>query len=956
MSLLMDALRKAEESKQRNASQSADLVTQESDNQPLTDHVDATSPATQAVDETEHSIDVQQYSHVQSSEDCLKAQQWSMLFDKPVLNKTAWVNSSDLDEEAKTLIEWDDRLAETLLSSRSSVDTHTEHTPDTVDLPPAAAESTETAQAPSLDFSGLDDETEASDSVDDDVSDETASSPDFANTRATPDAPFLDLSGLTLANEHTQPATRDSLALDSDNTPALPPAHDISSDDTNDDTPHLDLGGLEDIDDAETTDFNSNISSASETPYWEKSLLEEAESLSGNEAAMLALENELADIDPNELDWALETDALDKNETDIEITESLEAESKAHAEPDVDWSAVSIETLENTEHHASLDDITEFTEPAEPVEAGVSLDNSEPALPVLDLELPDTEPANETRVTEVPSLDLTLPEPAVATKTETSEPAPMLDLDLGFADATPTETAQSSAATVNTESDLDWGDMLSETDQAISSQPARRAWDNVKSDDNEEVATAKQGLELNWDDELLPLPENVAAAAAQTEAQKQQAAQDLLKAAKRRQRHTAKFNAYGLVGLVSIAALGLVLLYTLEQDPSESSANNTGNQSEQLSTVDSSGLPSPKIETVPDTTKSAKPPVEKQKPETTPPAPDSGIVAGDAPKTPEKAVNNSDNTTEKVLEKIATGIITLPEKITGKITEPLGGNTPNKKPPIENTGQNNIAVAPPKPSEPTVAEKVPSYPNTSLRQNMPNVPEVAVQKSHSNQDRLAVQRDAQREQRAQQLNANLNQAYQAFQNRQWTQAQRLYQTALQQDAYNRDALLGLASIALAHSNPVQAQQYYKTVLKHHPQDQTARLGLLSTTANAQPAQGERELRSLLNESNVDKGYVYFSLGNLYISQRRWSAAQQAFFDAWRQDKQQPNYAYNLAVSLEHLNQPAAAIQYYQQALQLAQRNPNQPPNFNLQTVQQRVQTLAAHVPSQQGNLTQLLGQ
>jgi hypothetical protein len=51
----------------------------------------------------------------------------------------------------------------------------------------------------------------------------------------------------------------------------------------------------------------------------------------------------------------------------------------------------------------------------------------------------------------------------------------------------------------------------------------------------------------------------------------------------------------------------------------------------------------------------------------------------------------------------------------------------------------------------------------------------------------------------------------------------------------------------------------------------------------------------------------------------------------------PNYAYNLAVSLEHISQPRAAMSYYQRALE---NFDNGLATFSREVVDQRLEMLA----------------
>ncbi|MPN55938.1 hypothetical protein SDC9_203622 [bioreactor metagenome] len=60
--------------------------------------------------------------------------------------------------------------------------------------------------------------------------------------------------------------------------------------------------------------------------------------------------------------------------------------------------------------------------------------------------------------------------------------------------------------------------------------------------------------------------------------------------------------------------------------------------------------------------------------------------------------------------------------------------------------------------------------------------------------------------------------------------------------------------------------------------------------------------------------LLFALGNLYARQARWSEAQQAYFQAYAADPENPDFIFNVAVSLDHLRKSKLAAQYYQMAL------------------------------------------
>ncbi len=187
------------------------------------------------------------------------------------------------------------------------------------------------------------------------------------------------------------------------------------------------------------------------------------------------------------------------------------------------------------------------------------------------------------------------------------------------------------------------------------------------------------------------------------------------------------------------------------------------------------------------------------------------------------------------------------------------------------------------------------------------------------------------------INTELSKGYNAFQRNDDSTAQRAYTKVLQQDENNRDALLGLAAVALRKGNKVQAQQHYQRALHLYPQDTYAQVGLINTLDHYSP-ETESQLKLLLKKT-PQSAYIHFSLGNFYARQGLWAQAQQSYFNAYRYDKNQADYVYNLAISLDYLNQPSLALTYYQHTLELAS---NQSVHFNPQTVLKRMQTLSAH--------------
>lgn len=163
------------------------------------------------------------------------------------------------------------------------------------------------------------------------------------------------------------------------------------------------------------------------------------------------------------------------------------------------------------------------------------------------------------------------------------------------------------------------------------------------------------------------------------------------------------------------------------------------------------------------------------------------------------------------------------------------------------------------------------------------------------------------------LNPVLERAYTALQHQDFASARQDYEQVLQTDPKNVDALLGLAAIAGREGQTKQAEMLYVQALEADPKNPAAQAGLIGTRGLASPLQSEAALKTILAEQ-PEAGHVHFALGNLYAQQGRWSEAQAAYFKALTSDGDNPDYLFNLAVSLDHLHQNKVAAQYYRHAI------------------------------------------
>ncbi len=182
-------------------------------------------------------------------------------------------------------------------------------------------------------------------------------------------------------------------------------------------------------------------------------------------------------------------------------------------------------------------------------------------------------------------------------------------------------------------------------------------------------------------------------------------------------------------------------------------------------------------------------------------------------------------------------------------------------------------------------------------------------------------------------------AYQALQRGQYEKAGALYDQVLSRDANSTDALLGLAAIAWKQGQTNTASQYYGRVLEMDPRNSHAQAGLIAILGNADPIAAETRLKQLIDRE--PSGFLYFTLGNLYAERNLWSQAQRAYFQAHQLQPDNSDYAFNLAVGLEHLGQTRPALDYYRKALDLSFKNGRA--NFDQELAIERVGELSARV-------------
>jgi Tfp pilus assembly protein PilF len=257
-------------------------------------------------------------------------------------------------------------------------------------------------------------------------------------------------------------------------------------------------------------------------------------------------------------------------------------------------------------------------------------------------------------------------------------------------------------------------------------------------------------------------------------------------------------------------------------------------------------------------------------------------------------------------------------------------------PPRQSIALNTVPPAQPAHTVQPAEAEIPTMETVHVQ--APEKPSVSVHHHASRKPGQTQPFSIERTQRADAITPLLEAAYNAYRSGDFAVAQQNYSRVLRQDDKNRDALLGMAAIAQQQGNDTVAAQYYGQVLTLNPRDPLAQAGMSALEKGGSPSDKESRLKLLLDQQ-PQSAALNFALGNLYADQSRWTEAQQVYFTAYSLQPDAAQYAYNLAVSLDHLGQAKLAAQYYQRALQL---DISGSPTIDHAQAQQRLSELQAH--------------
>ena len=156
-------------------------------------------------------------------------------------------------------------------------------------------------------------------------------------------------------------------------------------------------------------------------------------------------------------------------------------------------------------------------------------------------------------------------------------------------------------------------------------------------------------------------------------------------------------------------------------------------------------------------------------------------------------------------------------------------------------------------------------------------------------------------------------AYDDYRAGNFVDAEGHYREALRIEPNHRSALLGLAGVYQQTGRRTDAIRAYERVLDIEPGHTVAASAILSLRSAEAGWDSESELKHLIQRF-PDADHLHYSLGAVYVGDKRWSEARRAFEAARTLVPLNPAYNYNLAVSCEQLGDLRCARAHYRSAL------------------------------------------
>lgn len=156
-------------------------------------------------------------------------------------------------------------------------------------------------------------------------------------------------------------------------------------------------------------------------------------------------------------------------------------------------------------------------------------------------------------------------------------------------------------------------------------------------------------------------------------------------------------------------------------------------------------------------------------------------------------------------------------------------------------------------------------------------------------------------------------AYRHYKNKDYEDSLSLYKKAVKIERHNIDAMLGLAASYDKLNNKYLAMRTYKDIMKIDPNNSYAIAAIYMLNGVMYKYKNNESIKYLIQKHH-DKPHLYFLLGNYYGNKNQWRLAQNAYYKAWMLDKNNTDYMFNLAISLDQLGQSEEAIRFYELSL------------------------------------------
>lgn len=202
-----------------------------------------------------------------------------------------------------------------------------------------------------------------------------------------------------------------------------------------------------------------------------------------------------------------------------------------------------------------------------------------------------------------------------------------------------------------------------------------------------------------------------------------------------------------------------------------------------------------------------------------------------------------------------------------------------------------------------------NFPNSDSKPNTTAVPKSGIQISKR---KLSTQSQS-----------SLTAAQRALKTGNLTSAEAAYRQAIKTSPENTTATSSLASLLAQQGKTQEAQILFLKTLEKDPENLIAKTGLINIRAkDSTNLSAGSQLKQLLTEY-PKQAHLHASLGNFHARRNEWPAAQTAYFEAFALDSDNPDYAFNLAISLDQIGKPDIAANYYKKAIELFGKHPSQ---------------------------------